>query len=243
MGLGAAVLLRLTDSIPKNKNYKLCFDNYFTGIPLLTELKNEGILALGTLKNNRSYNCRLLSETQMKMHSRGEIASKISAEGDICVSRWLDNGIVTLASTFAWVEPIDQVTPWSESNKEHIKVDRPHSIAIYNEFQGGVDKIDFLISLYRISAKTKKWPLRFFFHFLDLALANSWLKYRDFELNMELLNHILDLLGFRDEVSRALTLAEVQTRPVGRPRFSTNPDKNEALAPISKKAKRVIICL
>ena len=91
MGLGAAVVLRLADSVTKNKNYKLYFDNYFTSIPLLRELKDKGILALGTLKNNRTYNCPLLSKKQMKMRFRGEIDSKISAEGNIYIRRCSSN--------------------------------------------------------------------------------------------------------------------------------------------------------
>ena len=109
MGLGAAVVLRLSETIPKDKNYKLCFDKYFTGIPLIRELKNRGILSIGTLRSNRMCKCPLLTEKEKKSGPRGGIDFKVSAEKDICVSRWLDNGVVTLASTFAGVEPIDQV--------------------------------------------------------------------------------------------------------------------------------------
>lgn len=71
---------------------------------------------------------------------------------------------------------------WSKSAKEHIDVDRPYTIQLYNNFIGGVDKIDFLISLYNIHAKTSKWPVGVIFHFLHLALVISWLEYRDFEI-------------------------------------------------------------
>ena len=128
-------------------------------------------------------NCPLPIEKEMKSGPRGRIDFKVSAEKDFCVSRWLGNGVVTRAITFAGVEPIDQVRRWSESAKEHIMIDRPHSITVYNNYMGEVDKIDYLISLYRIKAKTRKWPVRMCFHFLDLAVANSWLEYRDFELH------------------------------------------------------------
>ena len=89
---------------------------------------------------------------------------------------------MTIASTFAGVEPIDQVRRWSEFSKKHIMIDRPHSIGVYNNYMGGVDKIDYLISLYRIKVKTRKWLVHMFFHFLDLAVASFWLEYCDFEL-------------------------------------------------------------
>ena len=69
------------------------------------------------------YDFKVYSTTALKIY--GGIDFKVSAEKDICVSRWLDNGVVTLASTFAVVEPIDQVRRWSESAKEHIMIDRP----------------------------------------------------------------------------------------------------------------------
>lgn len=53
LGLGAAVIMRLSQMIPLHKSYKLCFDNYFTGLSLLRELKQKGILSLGTLRGNR----------------------------------------------------------------------------------------------------------------------------------------------------------------------------------------------
>ena len=167
IGLGASVVLRLVETTPeKQKNYKLFFDNYFTGMPLLRELKLEEILCLGTIKAN----C-------------GAIDSKVSKKGDVCLILWLDIGVVTLASTLACVDPQDKVKCWSDSAKEHIDVDRPHAVQLYNNFMGRVDKLDFLISLYRIRAKTKKWPVRMIFHFLDFSLANSWLQYRDFEVD------------------------------------------------------------
>jgi len=83
--------------------------------------------------------------------------------------------------------------------------------------------IDGLISYYRIKGRTKKWPLRATYHFLDFALANSWLEYRDIEiLNGNKKYH--DLLSFRNEVADALLKAKLDpppaaaANPVGRPR-------------------------
>ncbi|XP_064597896.1 piggyBac transposable element-derived protein 3-like [Liolophura sinensis] len=203
LGLGASVVLRLSESVPKDMNYKLCFDNYFTGIPLLWELKLKGILSLGTIKANRLMGCALKNEKQLG--HRGASDTKVSAEGDICVVRWLDNGVVTLESTMAGDQPRDQVRRWSESAKTHIFIDRPYAVQVYNDYMGGVDKLDFLISLYRINAKTRKWPVRMIFHFLDFALANAWLEYRNFEVEHGTpKRQVLDLLSFRSEVGQAL---------------------------------------
>ena len=57
LGLGAAVVLRLSETIPKDKNYKLFFDNYFTGIIFIRELKKRGMLSIGILSSDRMCNC------------------------------------------------------------------------------------------------------------------------------------------------------------------------------------------
>nr|XP_039255170.1 piggyBac transposable element-derived protein 3-like [Styela clava] len=152
LGLGASVVLRLVDTIPKQKNYKICFDNYFTGIPLIRELKSRGIHSLGVVKSNRLMGCELKSEKDLKKKGRGAIDYKVSDKGDICVVRWMDNGAVTLASSFAGVDEKDQVRRWRASTKEHIMVERPKCVQVYNDNMGGVDKLDFLISLYRTKA-------------------------------------------------------------------------------------------
>ena len=83
---------------------------------------------------------------------------------------------------------------------------------------GGVDKIDYLISLYRMKAKTRKWPVRKFFHFFDLAVANFWLEYCDFELaHGTPKSNISDALALRSEVGRASTMATVPARSADRP--------------------------
>ena len=135
LGLGASVVLRLAENIPRFSNYKVCFDNYFTGFPLIQEL------------------------------------------------------------------------------------------------MGGVDNHDFLIALYRIHAKTKKWPLRIIFHLVDLALANSWLEYREKQQQIGTSpRKIYDLLQFRSIVAETLMKAEVNRRP-GRPRTSASPDLQEGAPP------------
>ncbi|XP_072033257.1 piggyBac transposable element-derived protein 3-like [Amphiura filiformis] len=115
LGLGASVLLRLTESIPRQMNHKVCFHNYFTGMPLIRELKAKGIHSLGVVKANRLKGCELKSDKDLKKEGRGAMESKVTAEGDICVTRWQDNGTVTMASSFVGVEEKDQVRRWSEA--------------------------------------------------------------------------------------------------------------------------------
>ena len=47
---GGDIVMRLIDNLPKQKGYKLVFDNYFNFIELLTKLKEQEIWAIGSLR-------------------------------------------------------------------------------------------------------------------------------------------------------------------------------------------------
>lgn len=109
---------------------------------------------------------------------------------------------------------------------------------------GGVDKMDFLLSLYRISIRSKKWTLKIFDHFIDLAICNSWLEYKiDCEKNQIKAKDIMDLLAFRNDISDALITFSTQKigiRKRGRPKTSENensPTTSGTSTPTSSKKK------
>ena len=104
------------------------------------------------------------------------------------------------------MEPIDHVRRWSAAEKEYLTVCRPACVQVYNEFMGGVDKLDSLISYYRIRGKTKNGLS--IYHFVNFALANSWLEYR----NIKILNgkrKFHEFLSFRNEVADVLLKAKL----------------------------------
>ena len=69
----------------------------------------------------------------------------------------------------------DTVNRWSAQGKHYLNISRKEAVKIYNECMGGVDDLDFLISLFLFS----------FFTSLFLQ-ANTWIEYRD---NIELIRH------------------------------------------------------
>lgn len=56
----------------------------------------------------------------------------------------------------------------------------PVAVEKYNEFVGGVNLIDYLLSPYRISMRIKKSMLHVFAQFLDMACCNGWIEYKTF---------------------------------------------------------------
>ncbi|EEC04456.1 hypothetical protein IscW_ISCW003374 [Ixodes scapularis] len=63
--------------------------------------------------------------------------------------------------------------------------------------------MDFLLSLYRIKIKSRKWTLRALFHFVDIAVCNAWLEYIQDHPDMRR-SRLLDLMHFRLQIAEAL---------------------------------------
>ena len=157
MGLGASVILTFSDVLQTigRENAMLFFYNFFTGIPLLEELKKRGQAGTGTIRINRTEGCPLPSTKEMKKADCGKYAYK--SDTNIVVCSWNDNSVVTIASNAIPVEPTKTCLRWSSKNKEVIPVKMPLLIHKYNRNMGGVDRMDQNISLYRISIRGKKW--------------------------------------------------------------------------------------
>ena len=82
--------------------------------------------------------------------------------------------------------------------------------------------MDSLIALYRINIRSKKWYHCIFFHFLDVAVVNSWLLYRkDCKLSKISQKEQLSLLQLKAEIAACLCLqGKTEIRKRGRPSLS-----------------------
>ena len=59
---GGDIVLRLCLHLPKKRNFKLYFDNYFSYPELVLRLKMDGLWTVGTLRLDRMHGCKLKSE-------------------------------------------------------------------------------------------------------------------------------------------------------------------------------------
>ena len=107
IGATANIVLRLSEIIPKNNNYKLYHDNFYTGIPLMLHLSKLGIQSLETICRNSIPNCKLPSETDMKKEKRGSSTEYVTTiDGvDISAVLWKENKCVTVLSSFVGSQP------------------------------------------------------------------------------------------------------------------------------------------
>ncbi|XP_063921127.1 piggyBac transposable element-derived protein 3-like [Zophobas morio] len=232
IGASGNIVLRLASVIPQHKNYLLFFDNWFTSVKLLTSLQEDGIYSLGTVRCNRLPGLQFSSDNVLKKKGRGtyeEYKTTVNSV-DIHTLKWFDNKSVCLLSTFCGSQPVDIVERFDRKGKRRVEVTRPNMIKLYNNFMGGVDLLDGLISYYRISLGSRKWYLKLFFHLIDLALVSAWLKYKtDMQKSNMDKKDILDSLGFRAEVAEALCRVgkDENTRKRGRPSGSTEKNYEE----------------
>ena len=65
-----SVVLRHSEGIPKHNNPYPYFDNWFSTLDLMINLKSMGILATATFRSNRIGSCPLETEAELKKKSR-----------------------------------------------------------------------------------------------------------------------------------------------------------------------------
>ena len=225
VGISGNIVLRLTKILARHINHKVYYDNWFSSVSLLVELEKMGIQSLGTVRPNRLPGCNFSSDKAMKQQGRGALEEKIANVEDIRVLaiKWYDNKPVHLLSSFAGAYPTSAVRRWDKKEKKNVEVQCPSAVMIYNKFMGGVDLMDSLIALYRINIRSKKWYHRIFFHFLDMAVVNSWLLYRkDCQACAINKKEQLSLLQFKANLAACLCQqGKPETRKRGRPSLST----------------------
>jgi hypothetical protein len=107
IGASANFVERLARIIPSNNNFKLCYNNYYTSIQLMSYLKTRGIESLGTVRRNRLKNVPFPSDAAMKSKERGtmyECTATIGQE-QLAAVIWKDNKLVILLSNICRYEP------------------------------------------------------------------------------------------------------------------------------------------
>lgn len=208
LGLGPNVVLRLVETLPKNSS--VCFDRYFTTIPLLDALIDKAIDGTGTIMTNRVKNINFRSDTAMK---QGDFPEFRRVDGKAVIVKWKDSKSVTIASTCTGASPVESVKRWSKKTKEYIDVPSPAVVRRYNSFMGGVDVCDQLVEYYRISIKTKKWTLKVSLHMPDLSLVNAWMEYREAcRRNGMKRRETMELLEFHLAIGEALCASPKRCR-------------------------------
>lgn len=150
----------------KNTQRNVTFDNWFTSVPLASDLLQKGITCIGTIRKNK---IELPPQfVDLKFQGRKVGSSLFLYHDDITAVSYKakTNKMVTLISTMH-DEP--DLHPYSK---------KPQIIHSYNATKGGVDTLDQLCSNYSCNRKTKRWPLCFFYNIINVACVNSYVIYK-----------------------------------------------------------------
>lgn len=180
LGPSSNAVLHLVQHIPFHKNHKLFFDNWFTSVPLVSYLASKGIWCCGTVQARRIPSLKFKTDAELSHEGRGsKDAWKTDIEGNTVVAvKWQDTRPVCLISSFLSDKPEDSCIRYDKKAKSFIEVCRPNIVKVYNKKMGGVDLHDQMISLYRMSFRSKKYYQRMIFHLLDMTVVNSWIMCR-----------------------------------------------------------------
>ncbi|KAG5877514.1 hypothetical protein JTB14_011309 [Gonioctena quinquepunctata] len=143
----------------------------------------------------------LTAEKVIKKFLRGFTEQTVRNDGKVNVLEWFDQKPILLASTALGQHPTDNCKRWSKKDSKYMLVPRLCIVKCYNDSMGGINPIGRMISYYQMSARTKKWTVKTIFHLIDLALAHSWILYRENRKKLgDAPKYILQFHAFKLEV-------------------------------------------
>ena len=228
---GPYVVERLLETLPKMKNFKVFFDNWFAAFPLCLALKKNGYLVTATPRKNRTKHRPLPIEKDLKKKGRGSHEYRTAASSAISITKWYDKKCVQLISSYYGPDSTSKVKRWDSKSKTYIDIDCPTAVQEYNKSMGGINLADMLIALCRTTVKSKRWYLIVLFHCVDIAKINAWLLYRHHCDQQKVPKKLqIPLLKFTSSIALALTKSGTYETPrsVGRPRSSRDDNLQSA---------------
>lgn len=221
--LGAKVVTSLVQGL-EGKDHKVYFDNYFTNVHLMKDLKEKGVNACGTVKPRRKDLPTFMTSENM---NRGDSETFTSSTG-ISATKWRDKKDVFILTNFH--DPLEK-SEVQRKQKDGTKCvyPCPRCVADYNKNMSAVDKFDQLMASYRLDRRSKKWWHRIFFYFIDAAVINAYIIYKA-------IGNQISLKEFKIHCIEGLLAATLVKRK--RPSTSEAPleiKKIEAYCPTSNK--------
>lgn len=174
--LGERVVLKLSQAL-EGIGYCIFFDNFFTSMKLIFKLLKKRLFSCGTFRTNRKHFPHefLKSNKAMKKSDMDFAMSE-----DISLSKWMDRGSkpVTLLSS------MHNPSKHTKVKRTNVKGEReevpcPESISDYNQFMGGVDRMDQMLSAYSVAQKSRRWWIKLFYYFIDCAIVNCFILYKE----------------------------------------------------------------
>ena len=125
-------------TIPTQQNYKLFFDNWFTGVPLILSLAQHGIPCTRTVRCKRLPGVNLMCEAELKRTECGSFEQKMAIVGEIPLRavKGCDTRSISLLSNYIGAYPVTEVDTWNGKRKEIINIPCTAVVREYNKNMG-----------------------------------------------------------------------------------------------------------
>ena len=154
--LGHSVVMGLMERY-LDKNHVVIMDNFFSSIPLFSDLLDRSTYACGTVRQNRKY----FPEDFKNEEDMEPGESEIWQSDNFVATIWQDKRAVRFLSTCC--EPEGDDTVERRRKKEGtFSLNCPPILKLYTKYMGGVDRSDRMVRTYSASRQSKKSLLLFF---------------------------------------------------------------------------------
>lgn len=169
VGASGAIVCHLLSSL-KNKGYHLYLDNFYTSIALAQYLRGTWTTCVcGTMRPNRARIPQVLKDANLL---KGEYAFR--RLGPVLCLKLHDRKVIYFLSTLHNTKFVST----RKRNRDNQVIHRLEVNHHYNRYMGGVDKNDAMINAYSALRKSYKWYIKIAFHFLEEAVQNAFILYK-----------------------------------------------------------------
>jgi len=145
------VVLKLLEGL-EHRGHHVYTDNYYSSPDLFTALRDKGFSACGTVRVDR----RGMPLEMRQPLAKGEVVT--ASLSDLLVAlKWMDKRPVLMLSTIHDTSLVAKRRRSRLARGGTEEVQKPKMVDEYNQYMGGVDKSDQLLSYYGFPHRTIKW--------------------------------------------------------------------------------------